>query len=223
MKYSKMYGVSVLSLALIVAASASGICAGQNSGSMPAVTNSSGGCGSASGGGCGSGSGGCGAATSVSPAPKVELNLTASQKKKLAEIDRNSTARSQKLEKAYGKDRDELYKLIDNPRSGDAAIRRKMYEVANAYAALRLNQVFADRAKDRVYTAKQRKLLATAASGSEGCGCGSASNSDSGGGCGSSGGGCGSASGAGSSSGGCGSSTGGCGASSPGSAAAATK
>lgn len=188
MRYSRLAVICISALLLTVVASASGLCASQDNVSAPAVTNPSAQGSGSTGGGCGSAPDSCGAAPGAQD-PKSLLNLTLSQKKRLAEIDSRSSARGKKLEKSFDQRRNELAKLIADPRTTDAAIRRKMHQVADAYAELQLNDVLAERAKDKVYTPQQKKLLAKLA-GTEGggCGCGSAPDPASYSGCGSSGG-----------------------------------
>jgi len=62
-----------------------------------------------------------------------------------------------------------LIKLINDPKSSDATIKIKMHELADIQADLQLAGVFADRARNKVYTAEQKAIV----SKSSGCGCGS--------------------------------------------------
>ena len=161
--------IVIFALAVLVALAAISVavCAEPAKSSTPAA---SAGC-DVSSGGCG---GGCG--SSAAPAPAApDLKLTAAQKTKLAAIDKQYQAETKALDVKFTQKRDLLTKLIDDPKSSDATIKTKMHELADIQADLQLAGVFADRARNKVYTAEQKAVV----SKSSGCGCGSG-----GGGCG---------------------------------------
>ena len=116
---------------------------------------------------------GC-ASSCGAPAPqqsqKPDLKLAAWQEKKLAAIDAKRAQDEKLLRDKLTAKTDELVKLINDLNSSDLEIVKAMHERADILADLQLVRIFAQRAKDRVYTVQQKAILSNSAGG---CGCGS--------------------------------------------------
>ena len=142
------------------------------------------GCGSGCGAGCGSAKAaparrGSGRGASAAPSPEdalvKQLQLTTAQQKKLAAIrqhERETVSRSHAL---VMKRRDLVLKLIADPTTSNARIRRAFAELAQAESEVELAPIFAKRAEDKIYTPAQRAMLAKIAGNAAGApqsGCG---------------------------------------------------
>ncbi|HUV03947.1 MAG TPA: hypothetical protein VMX94_02440 [Armatimonadota bacterium] len=107
------------------------------------------------------------------PAPQQnqtpELKLAVWQQRKLAALDARRTQDEKLLPDKLTAKTNELVELINDPNSSDSEIARVMHERADILADLQLMGIFAERAKDRVYTVQQKAVLSNSAGG---CGCG---------------------------------------------------
>lgn len=124
---------------------------------------------------------GCGCSSSCTTTGKSadSLDLTAAQKQKLASIDKQYDPRSQKMTSESDGLRREFAKLISDANADELRLARVVRRLSYLQGEIFLWDRQRDKAKDKVYTVKQKSILAKTNGG--GCGCGSAS-----GGCGSS-------------------------------------
>lgn len=123
----------------------------------------SGGCGQS----CGSSCGAPAAQTNAAP----ELNLTAMQTQKIADIEKDRDTKLEGLHARLKAKNDQVAKLIADPKASRESIKKAVYEMSNAHADIQLTNIFAQREKDKVLTPAQRAIAAKATGCS--CGCGS--------------------------------------------------
>jgi len=109
--------------------------------------------------------------TSTSIKQSAQLKLTSYQQKKIDTISQNYSAEVRDLQAELTARKQELSKLIADPKSGDETIRTAVYDVSDVQAELQLAAILAQRAKNKVYTPGQRELLSKP-SASSACGCG---------------------------------------------------
>lgn len=137
--------------------------------------------------GCGSSTqgstGGRSASSGAAPVASDPLKLTVTQKHKLASIDKRYHPRAQAMETESVQLRKEFNKLNSSSKADEQRLARVVRRLTYLQGEIFLWDRQRDRAKQSVYTAQQKTILAK----SSGC-CGSSSGSC---GCGSSSGGCG--------------------------------
>jgi Spy/CpxP family protein refolding chaperone len=121
-------------------------------------------------GGCGSTSGGCGGASnlgnSTSTKQPAQLNLTSYQQKKLDAIDQKYGGEMKDLQTELAARKQELSKLVADPKSSEDALRTAVYGISDLQAQLQLESILVQRAKNKVYTPGQRELLSKPSSNS---------------------------------------------------------